>query len=638
MIKAAAAAGAGYAAFKFVDAQLQISNDLFLLTKMAAPLSKVEKAPHDYTLLSVWDETVSKNPDKPAVVFVEDDSVLSFKELDELADKVANFLRSIGVKTGEAIALFVENRPEFLWISLGIAKAGAIGAFINTNNKKHPLVHALEIAHCTTLIFGAELQENVSEVASEIERLGLRLFSVDDVSQNVKVDKIGALPGLKRLEDGLAKTQSSKARKTWVKGITRMSPFAYIYTSGTTGLPKSAIVTHLRIIVTGIAGNAYGLEPPDRCYTCLPLYHSSGYAIGFGYVIGIGLTIVLSRKFSASRFMKDCTIHQATAIQYIGEIGRYLLNSPPTAWDRKHRIRIAIGNGLRREVWVPFQERFRIPQIGEFYGATEGNVAFINLQQGTLEGYREGVGAVGRVGYLARSSLKFKIVKHDVETEMPVRDPKTGFCAECALGEAGELLGYIDEAKPTTSFVGYTSKEATEKKILRDVLQRGDAYFRTGDLLRLDPDGYVYFVDRIGDTFRWKSENVSTNEVGEVVSVFPGIVEANIFGVKISEESDGRACMAGLILENGLDNFDLDAFSKHVHASLAMYAVPIFLRILPQMELTGTLKQRKVTFVKEGFDPTRLSDPLFYLDSESRRYKRLNKEAYLRIVTGKARL
>jgi len=320
-----------------------------------------------------------------------------------------------------------------------------------------------------------------------------------------------------------------------------------------------------------------------------------------------------------------------TVIQYIGELARYLLNSNSSAWDKRNRVRVAIGNGLRREVWLDFVNRFGIPEIGEFYGSTEGNVGFANhwIKRDHMNG--DGVGSVGRVGTIQKKIVGWRLLEHDVATEMPVRDPKTGFCKEVALGQSGELVGVISDSNPASDFRGYTDPKATAKKILTDVLVKGDRYFRTGDLLRQESNGWVYFVDRIGDTFRWKGENVSTNEVSEIISVFPGVTEANVYGVKVPGNEDGRACMVALTTENG-SMPDLDKLYAHCKEALASYALPIFVRLLPEMESTGTFKQRKVTFVKEGVDIAVVKDPIWFL--KKGKYTRLTPDTYGDICSG----
>jgi fatty-acyl-CoA synthase len=354
------------------------------------------------------------------------------------------------------------------------------------------------------------------------------------------------------------------------------------------------------MMMGGGAAAAQRLTPDDRVYIALPLYHSAGGAMAAGAALLSGGSMALARKFSASRFWSDCVRYEATAFQYIGELCRYLLSSPPHPDERRHRIRVCIGNGLRPEVWEPFQSRFGIPRVIEFYGATEGNVALMNFDGK--------VGAVGRLPGFVRRLAGIQLVRYDVARDTHVRGPD-GFCVPCGPGEVGEAIGRISER---LRFEGYTSAEATEKKVLRDVFAKGDAYFRTGDLLRVDADDYAYFVDRIGDTFRWKGENVATSEVAEVVTVCPGVREVNVYGVSIPGH-DGRAGMAALVADDG---FDAARLAAHVARELPSYARPLFLRIQPELEVTGTFKHRKVELVAEGFDPARVRDPLWFFDAE----------------------
>jgi fatty-acyl-CoA synthase len=372
----------------------------------------------------------------------------------------------------------------------------------------------------------------------------------------------------------------------------------------------------------GGAAAAQRLTPDDRVYITLPLYHSAGGVMAAGAALLSGGSMVLTRKFSASRFWSDCVRYEATAFQYIGELCRYLLNSPSSPDERRHRVRVCIGNGLRPEVWGPFQSRFGIPRILEFYGATEGNVALMNFDGK--------VGAVGRLPGFMRRLLGVQLVKYDVAKDAHVRGAD-GFCVPCKPGEVGEAIGKISDRM---RFEGYTSREATEKKVLRDVFQRGDAYFRTGDLLRCDAEDYVYFVDRIGDTFRWKGENVATSEVAEVIAVCPGVREANVYGVAIPGQ-DGRAGMAALVVDGGFDPAQLAA---HVARELPSYARPLFLRLQPELEVTGTFKHRKVDLVEEGFDPARVTDPVLFFDVERGAYVPLDGALHARILGGGVRI
>ncbi|HWX88729.1 MAG TPA: hypothetical protein VNY75_00375, partial [Rhizomicrobium sp.] len=314
----------------------------------------------------------------------------------------------------------------------------------------------------------------------------------------------------------------------------------------------------------------------------------------------------------------------ATMIEYIGELCRYLLNAPPSPLERGHKIRVITGNGLRPEIWREFQARFAVPRIVEFYGATEGNVSMLN--------YDGTVGAVGRVPDYLEWLLPSRVVRFDVEKEMPVRGGD-GLCIECGPDEVGETLGGISK-RAGREFEGYTNRADSDKKMLRDVFKKGDLWFRTGDLMRRDGHGYFYFVDRIGDTFRWKGENVSTGEVGEALAAVPGILEANVFGVTVPGV-DGRAGMASLVVDG---DFGLDDLPARLKARLAPYARPIFLRLAARIDVTGTFKQRKMDLVREGFDPSALADPLYFLDPETGKYERLTPQRYADIVEGRVKL
>jgi fatty-acyl-CoA synthase len=331
----------------------------------------------------------------------------------------------------------------------------------------------------------------------------------------------------------------------------------------------------------------------------------------------------LRKRFSASAFWDDVRRYNASHFQYIGEFCRYLLNQPPRDDDRDHRIRLAIGNAQRPDNWEQYQSRFGIDEIVEFYGATEGNTFFANFD--------------GKVGSVGRPPAKFmsnaRLLRYDVDADTHIRDEK-GLCIECDPDEPGELVGQINDG--LGRFEGYTSKEATDKKVLRDVFESGDAWFRTGDLLRHDQEGYYYFVDRIGDTFRWKGENVSTQEVAEILSAFPGMETINVYGVEVAGQ-DGRAGMAGVNLAQGIE-FDPAAFHAHATGSLPSYAVPIFVRLVGADDLTGTFKLRKVDLKQEGYDLTKIQDPLFVRDSEQATYIPLSAEIAGEIDAGRRRL
>src|SRR6185295_3256817 len=353
-------------------------------------------------------------------------------------------------------------------------------------------------------------------------------------------------------------------------------------------------------------------------------YHSAGGVCALGPALLTGGSVVLKRKFSVHEFWDDVHRYEATMFQYIGELCRYLLNAPTARFEHEHKLRVITGNGLRPEIWSNFQQRFAIPRIIEFYGATEGNVSMLN--------YDGKLGAVGRIPSYMRSLLTTRIVKFDIDKESPVRGAD-GRCIECAANEVGEVIGRISD-EPGKTFDGYTKQSDTQKKVLHDVFEAGDSWFRTGDLMRRDELGYFYFIDRIGDTFRWKGENVATSEVSEALGVVAGIKEANVFGVEVPG-MDGRAGMAALVTAPG---FDMSKLADALAGSLPAYARPAFVRLLPELEITGTFKQRKVDLVKVGFDPAEIGDPLFLLNHAMGQYEPLTAERHAEIVAGRVKL
>ena len=343
-----------------------------------------------------------------------------------------------------------------------------------------------------------------------------------------------------------------------------------------------------------------------------------------GTTLTVGGAIIIAERFSARQFWSDCAKHHATMFQYIGEFCRYLLNAPNMADEKRHSIRICVGNGLRPDIWEAFQKRFKLPFILEFYGSTEGNVALLN--------YDGKAGAVGRVPKFLAHRYHYTVVKFDLDTQSRIRDSK-GHCIEAEPDEVGELLGEIND-EPRAHFDGYSSQQDTDEKIMRDVFSKGDAWFRTGDLMRKDANGYFYFVDRIGDTFRWKGENVATSEVAEVLSVFDSVLEANVYGVEVPK-TDGRAGMAALVVDR---DFQLGPFREYVETELPDYACPVFLRLQVQMDVTGTFKQRKVDLVKDGFDPSKTDEQIYVHDLNAKKYVVLDQAKYEDICSGRIRL
>ena len=335
-----------------------------------------------------------------------------------------------------------------------------------------------------------------------------------------------------------------------------------------------------------------------------------------------GASVVIRERFSASHFWEEIVAEGCTMFVYIGELCRYLANQPPTPAETAHKLRLVFGNGLRPDVWAKLEDRFRVPRVLEFYGSTEGNVSMFNF-----DGKR---GAIGRAPRWLKGLFNIRLARFDVDAETPFRGPD-GRCRQAATGEPGECLGEI-RRDARAAYVGYADKAASEKKVLHDAFRAGDAWFRTGDLLKQDQAGYFYFVDRIGDTFRWKGENVSTSEVASAIDAAPGVEEVNVYGVRVCE-LDGRAGMAGLVVDAG---FDVAGLHPFLEQRLPAYAQPVFLRILREIEVTGTFKYRKMDMVAQGFDPAVVSDPLFVLVGGA--YEPLTAEVYGKIMQGEVRL
>ena len=553
-------------------------------------------------IVDIVEGQARNRPGNAALLYL--DQTMTYAQLDARANRYAHWALSAGIGRGDCAALLMENRPDFICAWLGMFKVGAQVALINTNLQGAALAHSIGISGARHAIVGAELAQQFREAPFE----------------NRPAEWIEGEDG--NLSAALAAVPDTSPGKQHRAGITLKERAFYIYTSGTTGMPKAANFSHMRMMFM-MSGFVGALRPreSDRVYDPLPLYHSTGGVCAVGIAFFSGAALILKRKFSVHEFWSDIHKYGATMFEYIGELARYLLNAPPSPLDQGHKIRAITGNGLRPEIWRQFQERFAIPRIVEFYGSTEGNVSMLN--------YDGTVGAVGRVPDYLEWLLPSRVIRFDVESEMPVRGPD-GLCIECGPDEVGETVGGIS-TRPGRGFEGYSNKADSDKKILRDVFKRGDAWFRTGDLMRRDAHGYFYFVDRVGDTFRWKGENVSTGEVGEALAAVPGILEANVYGVAVPG-MDGRAGMASLVV-NG--DFALDDLPARLKARLAHYARPLFLRLAPQIVVTGTFKQRKVDLVRDGFDPVMIADPLYFLDPDSGKYERLTPVLHADIVDGK---
>jgi fatty-acyl-CoA synthase len=545
----------------------------------------------------------------------EDDEV-TFRAFNERVNKRAHWLLANGVGKGDAIVLMMENRPEYLATFCAVGKIGAIVSNINTNLRERQLVHSVKISSAKLAVVGAECADSfASAMRHEAVLRDDQIFVDTRWSNEAKPPA-----AWQAIEPQLEPLPTSEPPAVKLRSTDML---CYIFTSGTTGLPKAAKINHLRFASAGIGMGWYGMgiSPEDTVYCALPLYHSNGLLIAFGSALVNGASFAVARKLSVRRFWEDCVRFKATAFVYIGEVLRYLVNAAETPFDRAHKVTRCLGNGLRPDIWLQFKERFGITHIREFYAATEGNAFTLNLD--------DTPGSVGRI--ILKSSNNLVLARFDVEQEEIVRD-ETGHAIVCAPGEAGELLGKI---KATTPFLGYSDEKESKKKLLYDLFETGDAFFRTGDLLKQDEAGNYYFVDRIGDTFRWKGENVSTNEVGEVLTSFPGTRLANVYGVQVPN-ADGRVGMAALIHDNGAD-FDRDAFFRFVEEKLPPYARPAFIRVKQEMDLTGTFKFVKSDLKKQGFDPSLVNDPLFVRNDTLMTYEPLDDFTFQAIEMGMLR-
>ncbi|XP_043766961.1 long-chain fatty acid transport protein 1 isoform X3 [Cervus elaphus] len=442
----------------------------------------------------------------------------------------------------------------------------------------------------------------------------------------------GILPDTQLLDPVLKETSTAPLAQPPGKGMD--DRLFYIYTSGTTGLPKAAIIVHSRYYrIAAFGHHSYSMQAADVLYDCLPLYHSAGNIVGVGQCLIYGLTVVLRKKFSASRFWDDCVKYNCTVVQYIGEICRYLLKQPVREAEGRHRVRLAVGNGLRPSIWEEFTERFGVRQIGEFYGATECNCSIANMdgKGSSLTGLAPSqVGSCGFNSRILPHVYPIRLVKVNEDTMELLRDAQ-GLCIPCQTGEPGLLVGQINQQDPLRRFDGYISESATSKKIAHSVFRKGDSAYLSGDVLVMDELGYMYFRDRSGDTFRWRGENVSTTEVEGVLSRLLGQTDVAVYGVAVPGV-EGKAGMAAIADPHG--QLSPNALYEELQKVLAPYARPIFLRLLPQVDTTGTFKIQKTRLQHEGFDPRQTSDRLFFLDLKQGHYLPLDQGVYTRICSG----
>ena len=548
------------------------------------------------------------------VAIICEGETVTWLELNQRANRVADRLSEQGISHGDCVSLFMQNRIEFVVQLLGITKLGAIGGLINTNLTKQQLKHCITLTESKKCIFGEELTAELNEIREEL--------SLQDGADYLFVRDNGTQPAPNWAVE-LDSNDDSLSDSNPDGDIEIGNTAFYIFTSGTTGLPKAAKFSHRRLIPTAAmaAHLVLRIDQKDRMYNCLPLYHGTGLAIGLASAFTAGASTVLRRKLSVSAFWDDVREFNCTSFVYIGEFLRYLLSQPELPQDKENPVRAIIGNGLRPDIWHTFKNRYDIERIGEFYGASEGNAGFANVFN---KDCTVGLGTAPAV-----------IVAYDVANDEIIRDDN-GFCIEVPTGEPGLLL---IEITSKSEFEGYTSKEASDKKVIRNALTEGDSYFNSGDLMKVVDVGFAWgqkhyqLVDRVGDTFRWKSENVSTNEVGELINQHEDIIFTNVYGVEIPG-TDGRAGMAAIVLREGLQlqDMDIESISSHIQQNLPGYARPVFLRLLTELPTTSTHKLQKNDLRDQAFHLDQVTENLLVLRPGDEVYTRLDSDYYDQIM------
>ena len=557
---------------------------------------------------AVLEANAETHADDLALLF--EDQRWSWAQFNAWANRTAHAMRRAGVKSGDTVALLMENHAATLACVAALAKLGAIAGMLNPNLRGEALRHSVRAMKPARLAVAGECVDAFGDLGASWT--GPAPFWLAGY---------GSAPCPAGWEDLAALAEKASAKNPASAGkIELTAPFCYILTSGTTGMPKASVMSHQRWLrgMAGMGQLTLRLKPGEVLYCALPLYHNNALTVSWGAAMGTGAALALDRKFSASRFWDRIRHYDASAFAYIGELCRYLLAQPESPRDREHRVRTCIGNGLRPDIWMRFKTRFAIERICEFYGASEGNMVFVNsFNVDETAGY---------------CPFPFAVVEYDPDSAAPRRN-RRGRVDKVARGGAGLLLTEVTKSAP---FDGYTDARAGEAKLVRDAFKKGDCWFNTGDLVRDQGWRHIQFVDRLGVTFRWKGENVATTEVEAALRTAPAVRDCTVYGVQVPQ-MDGRAGMAALCLD---DDATLDgaALAAHVAAQLPAYAVPVFLRRVPALETTATFKTRKQALRDEGFDPGRIRDPLFILIKRARGYEPLTPALWVELQSGRLRV
>jgi acyl-CoA synthetase (AMP-forming)/AMP-acid ligase II len=545
-------------------------------------------------------------PDKTALLF--EDMRWSYHDFNAWANRIAHVLQGQGVRSGECVGLLMENHPELLASVAALAKLGAVAGLLNPNQRGEALRYSVGVIRPTRLLVGASCLKTVRDAYSR-RPVGMPWLWVGQ----------GQAPrGLFNL--GAACANASTANLPGTARIRADKPCYFVFTSGTTGRPKAAVMTHLRWLRCGygMGQAAMRLQADDVLYCPLPLSHNSALTLCWSAAVASGATLAIARKFSASGFWGDIRASGATAFAYIGELCSYLLSRPASPGDRQHRIRLMVGNGLRPELWDAFQQRFDIPHICEFYGSSEGNLVFAN--------------ALGLPRTAGTTTMPYAILAYDTERAGPQRDAH-GAVRRVDTGEVGLL---VTEVSPTNPFDGYTDAKATQAKLLHGLFQPGDCWINSADLVRDQGYRHIAFVDRLGDSFRWKGENIAASEVERAVAAVPGFAQVCVYGVAVPH-CDGRAGMAAVVLAAGT-GFDGQHLAQKLRRHLPDYALPLFVRVVAAQSSTDTFKIQKGVLQQQGFDPAVSHDPLYVLCQPRKGYVDLSAALYRRILAGTLRL
>lgn len=594
-------------AFEFIAKVLVISVRIPSLIFHVINLLKSIGGNKNVSWGSQLERAARKYPDRPAIK--SPDGIFTYRELNERANQFAHFLIARGVTKGDTVAICLENRPELLIAYCGCAKTGAISSLINTNQRGDSLVHSFNLNKGKVIIIGEECLGFFREVRSQVDINDSGIFMLRD-------PKINSLKEKNDITDTLQSL--SKENPATTGTISLKDRIAYVYTSGTSGgLPKAAVIINKRALS---AMHWFGrvvtrVRSRHTVYVPLPFFHTNALTVGWPAALFNGAAVALRRKFSASGFIDDVKQFKVTHFVYVGEVCRYLMAQPAAPGDGKTTLKYVIGNGLRPDIWLAFKKRFGIKKVFEFYGAAEGVGVFTNIMN---------------FDYSVGTSLTpFAIVRYDVENDTVQRSDK-GFCAKVKKGEAGLLIMEISEKTP---FPGYSDKKKTEEKILRDVFRKGDLWFNTGDMLRNMGFRHAQFVDRLGDTFRWKGENVATMEVEKALDSFQGVSASAVYGIGMPH-GDGRAGMAAIIREKGAA-LDYAALAAHLRKTLPKYAVPLFIRFVDDFTWTATHKIKKTELKTQGYDPAQVKDQVLALMPGSDAYVPMDSAMYRDIQSGK---